>query len=69
MYIANMNFGNFRKGDKVPDDLPYNNERLTRGLIREVKVVTPIETKSNAIERKPKDKAKQVKQSDDSTTS
>ena len=41
MYIAIMNFGSYRKGDEVPENLPNNDERLTRGLIREVKIVKP----------------------------
>lgn len=45
MYIANMNFGNYRIGDEVPENLPHNDERLARGLIREVKVIKPEETK------------------------
>ena len=61
MYIANINFGKYRVGDEVPDDLPHNNERLTRGLIREAKIVTPTETKSNVSKRKSKNKTKQDK--------
>ena len=54
MYIANMHFGNYRKGDEVPIDLPNNHERLKRGLIREVKIINPVETKAiKNVERKP----------------
>lgn len=62
MYIANMHFGNYRKGDEVPIDLPNNHERLKRGLIREVKIINPVETKAiKNVERKPVTKTKQVK--------
>ena len=46
MYIANMHFGKYRIGDEVPMNLPNNDERLKRGLIREIKVVAPIELKT-----------------------
>ena len=61
MYIANINFGKYRVGDEVPIDLPHNEDRLRRNLIREVKVINPTETKTNVSERKPKNKTKQVK--------
>jgi hypothetical protein len=62
MYIANMNFGNYRTGDEVPADLPNNDQRLKRGLIREVKVVQPEETKATKnVKRKSKSKSKQAK--------
>ena len=63
MYIANINFGIYCAGDEVPEDLPFNSDRLSRGLIREVKVINPIETKanSNVSKRKPKNKAKSDK--------
>jgi len=61
-YIANMHFGDYRKGDKVPIDLPNNDERLKRGLIREVKIITPVEKKAvKNVERKPKSDTKQAK--------
>ncbi len=67
MYIANMNFGDYRKGDEVPEHLPHNDERLERGLIREVKVVKPEEVKvvtpeepkaTKHVTRKPKSESK-----------
>ena len=62
MYIANQHFGKYRKGDEVPEDLPNNSDRLERGLIREVKVVKPEETKAaKNVKRKSKSKAKQAK--------
>lgn len=62
MFIANQHFGDYRKGDEVPADLPNNNERLQRGLIREIKVAPPIETKRALDdELKSKAKAKQSK--------
>ena len=62
MYIANMHFGNYRKGDNVPIDLPNNDERLKRGLIREVKIINPVETKVvKHVERKPARKTEQAK--------
>ena len=62
MYIANMHFGSYRKGDEVPIDLPNNQERLDRGLIREVKTINPVETKAvKNVQRKPVTKTKQVK--------
>jgi hypothetical protein len=49
MYIAVIGFTtgsqNFRVGDKVPKNLVYNADRLKRGLIKEVKVIEPNETK------------------------
>jgi len=65
MYIANMNFGKYREGDEVPENLPHNDERLERGLIREVKVVKPEVTKvTKNVIRKPKNERKQEKQHD-----
>ena len=62
MYIANMNFGDYRKGDEVPKNLPNNDERLARGLIREVKVINPTEEKVvKNVTRKSKSKSKQAK--------
>lgn len=62
MYIASMNFVKYRIGDEVPEDLPNNDDRLNRGLIREVKVINPVETKAvKNVNRKPKSKAKQAK--------
>ena len=62
MYIANMHFGIYRKGDEVPIDLPNNQERLDRGLIREVKTINPVETKAvKNVQRKSVTKTKQVK--------
>lgn len=62
MYIANMHFGTYRKGDVVPDNLPNNAERLERGLIREIKIIKPVETKgARNVERKPKATAKPSK--------
>ena len=62
MYIANMHFGSYRKGDDVPMDLPNNDERLKRGLIREVKIINPVETKAvKNVERKSKGETKQAK--------
>lgn len=62
MYIANMNFGKYRIGDDVPVDLPHNDKRLARGLIREVKVITIIETKATKnVTRKSENKTKQDK--------
>ena len=62
MYIANMHFGKYRKGDDVPMDLPNNDERLKRGLIREVKIINPvIEAKAvKNVERKPTRTTKQA---------
>lgn len=64
MYIANMCFGKFLRGEVVPDDLPYNDERLKNGLIREVKTVAPTEQKDSFkakinAKRKPKTKTEQ----------
>ena len=57
-----MHFGSYRKGDEVPIDLPNNQERLDRGLIREVKTINPVETKAvKNVPRKPVTKTKQVK--------
>ncbi len=75
MYIAVIGFttGNqsFKTGDEVPKDLPFNPDRLSRGLIKEVKIVKPQETKASKDEsklqsnkRKSKNKTKRVKQSD-----
>ena len=63
MYIANMHFGKYRKGDDVPYDLPNNDERLKRGLIREVKIINPVvEAKvAKNVERKPTRKTEQAK--------
>lgn len=62
MYIANMNFGKYRVGDDVPVDLPDNDKRLARGLIREVKVINPEETKViKNVTRKSENKTKQDK--------
>jgi hypothetical protein len=63
MYIANIHFGDYRAGDEVPEDLPHNSDRLKRGLIREVKVVNPVETKAkkNVNKRKPKNATKSNK--------
>lgn len=62
MYIANINFGKYRAGDEVPEDLPHNADRLSRGLIREVKVVKPVEIKAaKNVKRKSKSKSKQAK--------
>ena len=70
MYIASMNFGKYKKGDEVPADLPNNDQRLKRGLIREIKVVKPEEVKdvpikkakvAKNVNRKSKSKAKQAK--------
>ena len=62
MYIASMHFGDYRIGDEVPKDLPNNDERLTLGLIREVKVINPAEEKvSKNVNRKSKSKSKQAK--------
>ena len=62
MYIANINFGNFKVGQEVPEDLPHNADRLKRGLIREVKVVKPEESKATKnVKRKSKSKSKQAK--------
>jgi hypothetical protein len=62
MYVASMNFGKYRAGDDVPMDLPHNDERLKRGLIREVKVINPVETKvTKNVNRKSKSKSKQAK--------
>ena len=69
MFIANTTFAcgsqTYRTGDNVPYDLPNNDERLKRGLIREIKTVNPTEVKFNPIEkalanvkRKPKNKTK-----------
>ena len=63
MYIANINFGKYRAGDEVPEDLPHNHDRLKRGLIREVKVINPVEKKADVSKRKPANKTKQRKQS------
>ena len=75
MYIAVIGFHcgsqSFKTGDKVPKNLPYNADRLARGLIKEVKVVKPKETKvvknellhSANNKRKPKNSAKPKKQS------
>ena len=52
MYIANMHFGKYRIGDEVPMNLPNNDERLKRGLIREIKVVAPIELKTETYQVK-----------------
>ena len=74
MYIASMNFGDYRKGDEVPENLPNNDERLARGLIREVKVIKPEEVKvvevktvtpeepkaAKNVVRKPKSESKQA---------
>lgn len=64
-YIASMNFGKYRVGDEVPADLPNNDERLKRGLIREVKTVKPEEIKETKVaknvNRKSKNKTKQAK--------
>ena len=62
MYIANQHFGTYRKGDEVPRNLPNNDERLKRGLIREVKTIKPTEQKvAKNVTRKPKSKTKQTK--------
>ena len=62
MYIANIHFGKYRAGDEVPEDLPHNDQRLKKGLIREVKVINPEEPKAKKnVKRKPKSKAKQAK--------
>ena len=62
MYIACMNFGKYKIGQEVPEDLPHNDQRLKRGLIREVKVVQPEETKATKnVKRKSKSKSKQAK--------
>jgi len=63
MFIACMHFGDYRKGDEVPVDLPNNDERLQRGLIREVKIIKPVvETKAvKNVERKPKSDTKRTK--------
>ena len=62
MFIACMHFGDYRKGDEVPLDLPNNDERLKRGLIREVKITKPVETKvAKNVERKPKSDTKRTK--------
>lgn len=62
MYIASMNFGKYKVGQEVPADLPHNDQRLKRGLIREVKVVQPEETKViKNVDRKSKSKTKQTK--------
>ena len=62
MLVANQHFGNYRKGDTIPDDLPHNDERLQRGLIREVKITKPVETKvAKNVERKPKSDTKRTK--------
>ena len=59
MFVACMHFGKYRIGDNVPVDLPNNDERLKRGLIREVKTVTPEYTKvTDDVKRKSKSKAK-----------
>lgn len=60
-YVASMNFGKYRVGDSVPVDLPNNDQRLARGLIREVKVITPVEIKvSENVKRKSESKTKQA---------
>ena len=76
MYIALIGFvtgaNKFKAGDEVPKDLPFNPERLSRGLIKEVKIIKPQETKvindasklQSGNKRKPKNKTKRVKQSD-----
>ena len=63
MFIACMHFGDYRKGDEVPVDLPHNDERLQRGLIREVKIINPVvETKvTKNVERKSKSDTKRTK--------
>ena len=63
MLVANQHFGNYRKGDTIPDDLPHNDERLQRGLIREVKIIKSVaETKAvKNVERKSKGETKQAK--------
>ena len=52
MYIANIHFGKYRIGDEVPMNLPNHDERLKRGLIREIKVVAPIELKTETYQVK-----------------
>ena len=76
MYVAVIGFTcgthSFKSGEPVPKDLPHNPDRLTRGLIKEVKVVKPKETKvvkneptsSTIDKRKSKNSAKRNKQSD-----
>jgi hypothetical protein len=55
MYVANQHFGNYRIGDNVPVDLPNNDQRLKRGLIREVKVIQPqVFTEQVAVKQVPK---------------
>ena len=63
MLIACMHFGDYRIGDVVPDNLAHNDERLQRGLIREVKIINPVvETKAvKNVERKPKSDTKRTK--------
>tara|TARA_R110000850_G_scaffold147427_2_gene269652 strand:+ start:714 stop:941 length:228 start_codon:yes stop_codon:yes gene_type:complete len=75
MYIAVIAFTcgshTFKSGDKVPKDLPFNPDRLKRGLIKEVKVIKPNEIKvvkdellhsdSDNNKRKPKISAKSKK--------
>ena len=62
MYIANINFGDYRAGEEVPKNLPNNDERLARGLIREVKTVKPVEEKAiKNVNRKSKNKTKSDK--------
>jgi len=63
MYIANTTFAcgsqTYRPGEEVPYDLPNNDERLKRNLIREAKVINPIEQKAvKNVARKSKNKTK-----------
>ena len=72
MLIANIGFTcgshSFKAGDEVPKNLPHNADRIKRGLVREVKVVKPKETKVVKNEptdskRKSKNTTKRSKQS------
>lgn len=64
MYIAVIGFTcgshTFKSGDKVPKNLPYNPDRLKRGLIKEVKIVEPTEKKviKNELSHSVNDKRK-----------
>ena len=65
-YLANAAFAcgshTYRAGDEVPVNLQNNDERLKRGLIREVKTVIPTEQKAvKNVNRESKNKTKQSK--------
>ena len=64
MYKAVIPFSSgentYKAGQEVPENLPYNDKRLAKGLIIEVKVVKPSEIKDDS-QRKSKNKAKSSK--------